>query len=121
MIENESKIRAQLALLSEPEKDDLIIRLMNEVTRLTARVAELEARLGMKSTNSSKPPSSDGRKKPQPKSLRRKSGRKPGGQKGRKGTTLRQVPNPDEVRDYTPERRRCGQARPGRTVHQQSG
>ncbi len=98
---------AQLALLSESEKIDLIIQLMTQlaeanarIAQLTARVAALEARLGMNSSNSSKSPASDGYAKRKPKSLRRKSGRKPGVQKGHKGTTLRQVPNPDEVRDY---------------------
>ncbi len=122
MIENETKLRAQLALLSESEKDELIVRLMareeqltmllaqaNErIAQLTARVAELEARLNKNSSNSSKPPSSDGYKKPNPKSLRRKSGRKPGGQKGHKGTTLRQVANPDEITVHAPEQCVCG-------------
>ena len=115
MMQDEQKLRAQLALRSESEKIDLIIELMGQVERLTetvanltARLAELEARLGMNSTNSSKPPSSDGYKKPKPKSLRKKSGRKPGGQKGHKGTTLRQVPNPDEVVQHEPQRCDCG-------------
>ncbi len=53
--------------------------------RLEAEVADLKARLGMNSRNSSKPPSSDGLAKPSPKSLRGKSGRKPGGQTGHQG------------------------------------
>ena len=65
---------------------------------LIARVEELERRLGLDSSNSSKPPSSDGlRKKPAPKSLRTKSSKKSGGQKGHKGRTLAQVSHPDEV------------------------
>ncbi len=52
MIENEVKLRAELALLSEPEKIDLIIDLMKQV---------------------------------------------------------RQVPNPDEIKIYEPERCVCGQ------------
>jgi transposase len=73
-----------------------------EIERLKARVAELEARLGMNSRNSSRPPSSDAFDKPAPKSLRRRSGRRPGGQPGRDGRTLRQVSDPDEVRRHEP-------------------
>jgi transposase len=77
-----------------------------EIERLKARVADLEARLAANSRNSSKPPSSDGLAKPVPKSLRRKSGRKPGGQGGHPGRTLCQVADPDEVVRHEPSR--CG-------------
>ena len=69
------------------------------------RIAELEARLGMSSRNSGKPPSSDGLAKPAPKSLRKKSGRGPGRPKGQPGTTLRQVEDPD--REVTHEPAAC--------------
>lgn len=63
--------------------------------KLEARVAELEKRLNMDSSNSSKPPSSDGLKR-KTKSLRRKNtGRKPGGQPGHTGQTLLQSITPD--------------------------
>jgi len=103
MMKDEQELRAELEALSESEKVDLIIQLMAQVARLTARVAELEARLGMNSANSSKPPSSDGYAKPTPKSLREKSGRKPGGQQGHAGTTLRQVAVPDAVEVHSPK------------------
>jgi transposase len=68
---------------------------------LQARVEELEARLAKDSHNSSKPPSSDGLAR-KTKSLRRRSGKKPGGQIGHRGETLRLVATPDEVMEHRP-------------------
>ena len=74
-----------------------------EVAGLKAQVAELERRLAQNSRNSSRPPSSDGlAKPPAPKSLRRPSGRKRGGQPGHEGGHLAQVAVPDEVVDHRP-------------------
>src|SRR4051794_6993474 len=90
-----------------------------------ARIAELERQLATSSRNSSKPPSSDGLDKPAPKSLRGRSGRKPGGQPGRSGRTLRQVAVPDEVVIHEPGAcADCGNAlsvegRPVRIVRRQ--
>jgi transposase len=67
-----------------------------------ARIAELEARLGMSSKNSSKPPSSDGLVKPAPRSLRKKTGRGPGRPAGQPGTTLEQVADPDVIVRHVP-------------------
>jgi len=64
---------------------------------LRAEVAELRRQLGQNSRNSSKPPSSDSPfVKPAPKSLRGRSGRRPGGQQGHPGSTLAQVADPHE-------------------------
>ena len=73
------------------------------IASLTARLNELEGRLAKNSRNSSKPPSSDGINKPKPKSLRGKSGKKPGGQKGHPGTTLSLAENPEHVVVHRPE------------------
>ena len=90
-----------------------------ELERARARIAELEARLKQNSRNSSKPPSSEGLAKPAPgpRSLRKKSGRKPGGQDGHPGTTLGQVARPDrQVRHEPGCCGRCGAALAGRPV-----
>jgi hypothetical protein len=94
---------------SSAEKDELIVRLFAElqllretVETLANRVAFLEAenkclrdenkglrgKLAKNSRNSSKPPSSDGLKKPKPKSLRKPSGKKAGGTAGASGNAI---------------------------------
>src|SRR5690242_15500117 len=70
---------------------------------LQVRVQELEARLAKDSHNSSKPPSSDGlARTKKTTSLRRRSGKKPGGQLGHRGETLHLVGRPDEVVHHRP-------------------
>ncbi len=70
---------------------------------LRAEVAELRRQLGQNSQNSSRPPSSDSPfVKPAPKSLRRKGGRKPGGQPGHPGSTLAHVADPNELVRHEP-------------------
>jgi transposase len=85
------------------EQAGVIDELRVRVAALEAENAELKRRLGMNSTNSSKPPSSDSPfTKPAPRSLRRKSGRKPGGQPGHPGSTLALVADPNERRRHEP-------------------
>ena len=80
---------------SKPSGDELLAligALRAENASLKARIAELERRLGLNSSNSGKPPSSDGLRKPvRVKSLREGLGKPRGGQKGHPGETLRQV------------------------------
>ncbi len=81
-----AELRAQVAALQA------------QSAQLLVRVQELEARLAKDSHNSSKPPSSDPPfKKPPPRSLRGKSARKPGGQKGHPGATRTLVDDPEHT------------------------
>jgi transposase len=77
------------------------------IEQLQQRVAELEAQLNQDSHNSHWPPSRDkGRRK---RSLRERSGKKPGGQPGHAGQTLKLVAEADEVRVYRPQHcQHCG-------------
>ena len=97
----------------------LVVSLRGELARAQERIAELEDRLRQTSRNSSVPPSADGLAKPPPRSrsLRKKSGRKPGGQDGHRGQTLAQVAKADrEVRHEPGSCARCGAGLAGRPV-----
>lgn len=76
-------------------------RLTDLVNQLADRIKYLEDQISKNSSNSSKPPSSDGFKRQnKTKSMRKKSGKKAGGQKGHKGSTLKMVDIPDDVVHY---------------------
>ena len=81
----------------------LVVRQAERIEQLEAEVGELKRQLGQHSRNSSRPPSSDSPfTKPAPKSLRRRSGRKPGGQPGHPGSTLTLVEDPNERKRHEP-------------------
>jgi transposase len=82
-------------------------RLETENNRLCKRVEELEQQIAKNSRNSSKPPSTDGFKKPSPKSLRKKGQRKSGGQPGHPGHTLNMTDKPDFTENHRLEHCAC--------------
>src|SRR6202521_3743034 len=99
----------------EPSREELLALIAAQaaqIAALTARIAELERRLGLDSSNSGKPPSSDGLKKPvRVRSLREPSGKRAGGQNGHPGETLRRSETPDATIDHFPQTcAGCGEA-----------
>src|SRR5712664_1766032 len=86
-----------------------------QIERLSARVAELEARLGKDSTNSSKPPST-AHPHAKPPSSKPKSDRSRGGQPGHCKHERALIPA-EQCQEVVPcvptECRRCGQALSG--------
>src|SRR6266568_3541630 len=94
--------QAELHQAALAARDARIAQLGSQVVVLADRVAQLERRAGRDSSNSGKPPSSDSPytktpRKARDRSLRGRSGRKPGKQPGAPGATLVQVPDPDHA------------------------
>jgi transposase len=96
--------RNQLEQLDKEALVAIILMLQEQVSELQHKMDEVAAdnqtvrtQLAKNSRNSSKPPSSDGLKKPRPRNLRRKTGRRSGGQKGHPGHTLAMVEKPEHV------------------------
>ena len=93
------------------DKDIIIHELLRKIGELTKEVQYLKERLSKyeipkNSNNSSVPPSKD-ENRPKRKSLREKTGRKQGGQKGRKGNTLKMVETPDIIEQHIPDYCSC--------------
>ena len=84
----------------------LILAQHEQIQMLVAKIVELEARVNANSSNSHRPPSSDGLKK-QP-ALPKKEKTNQGGQKGHKGDTLKMVEQVDHVEELCPARCTCG-------------
>ena len=80
-----------------------IVQLNQTIESLNQTIRELQEKLNQNSKNSSRPPSSDGLKKPpvnKDRSLRRPSGRKPGGQNGHEGRYFSALSKPDHTEHH---------------------
>jgi uncharacterized coiled-coil protein SlyX len=86
VIDRQAEMLQQQAIIINQQSEQIV--------KLEKRVHELERQVGQNSNNSSKPPSSDGMRKP---SNTRVSGGKKGAPKGHPGKTLSAVLNPDET------------------------
>jgi transposase len=106
---SEAEVRAAFR-----EGEEAVIKLFFETLgKLAERIQNLEDQLAKNSRNSGKPPSSDGYDQgaPRPKSLRKRSRRKSGGQRGHPGETLKAVEKPDLIKVHrVHECRHCGQS-----------
>ena len=96
--------REQLNKLDKEMLIELLLNALGRISQLEKQVAvqaitiqKLQDELAKNSSNSSKPPSSDGLKKPKTRSLRKKGQRPIGGQAGHKGNTLKMVNEPDYI------------------------
>ena len=85
----------------------VLLAMDGRIDALEERIRHLENQLAKNSNNSSKPPSSDGYKKPAPKSLRKKGERKSGGQPGHTGHTLERVDEPDHIEVHPVKQCEC--------------
>jgi hypothetical protein len=97
-------LRQEKSLLQEQlaQRDELITQMQYEIVLLREQVHALQEQLNKDSHNSHLPPSAD-RFHRQPASLRKSSGKKPGGQAGHQGSTLMLSPTPDQVIVYPVE------------------
>jgi transposase len=125
-VPDDAGLRAANARLREllAERDERIagqdaeIAVLREaLAGLQSQVADLAAQVKSNSRNSSRPPSSDGLAKPAPKSLRGKSGRKPGRPEGQPGVTMELTDHPDRrVRHRPAACGGCGKSLKGAEV-----
>lgn len=87
----------------EQGKEAVVTLLHNSLQQFLIHIQALEDQIAKNSRNSGKPPSSDGLSKPAPKSLRKRHGKKSGGQAGHIGYTLKSVEKPDHVNVHSLE------------------
>jgi transposase len=101
--------RLRYRLREQDKKIAVLEAKIEELQQINAKqsaiINELSRRLGLDSTNSNFPPSSDkfGKKKRSSTNSREDSNNKPGGQNGHKGSNLKFESNADKELDYKPD------------------
>jgi len=107
MVNIQKSSRAELKKLNKTKLIDMYIDVVDQaqlIAEIVAKQSEtiqaLQDQVAKDSTNSGKPPSSDGLKKPKTQSLRKKGVRKVGGQAGHEGHTLQMVEEPDHIVEH---------------------
>ncbi len=103
----------EISAAYEEGRSAVILLFQTTFLALAERIQKLEDQLAKNSSNSGKPPSSDGYDQgaPRPKSLRKRSRRKSGGQVGHRGETLKAVEKPDRVKVHRVRAcQHCGQS-----------
>jgi transposase len=100
MNQGEIMERSQLAELDKSSLIELIVVLQAQLVEQGKQIQKLSDQVAKTSQNSSKPPGSDGLKKPNPQSLRTKGEKPYGGQPGHKGDTLQMVLAPDVIIEH---------------------
>ena len=95
----EASIQSAKELIAKEKNLSPALKVALDVLLLLVTI--LANRLGLNSKNSSKPPSTDPNRK---KKLKEPGDRKPGGQHGHIGTTLKQVSDPDDIQDIKLDR-----------------
>jgi len=99
LIQKIDKLTLRVQQLERVEKENRVLRKENQY--LKERLSKYEH--PKNSGNSSIPPSKDENRPKRNQSLRKKTGRKPGGQKGSKGNTLKMLECPDIVEKHIPD------------------
>lgn len=104
--------REELLLQARRNPEAVVDQLLaseQQIKALQEQVNKLKDHAALNSSNSGKPPSTDGLTKPAPRNLRKKTGRKPGGQPGHPGRTLEPVKKADHQKVHPLDCCPCGQ------------
>ena len=120
-VQGEEAVVALVMQVVAPQAELLGVLQQQQETigRLEDRIRRLEDQLAKNSSNSGKPPSSDGLKKPRTQSLRQSSGKRSGGQPGHPGHTLKAVADPDHIETHAVQRcQHCSESLEAVSAHQ---